>query len=429
MVKHPDDANPIPQSDIDLLRTLMDRKLTLADDPVNLERRQAWYDFDSAADGARPMILAEVGGCMSSAFPDDVPLECEHPKARNIEFDLRMTFWHFDELKDDHVIEPVSQIISWDISETDFGVAKIDHYAKTADGAMGARKWEHPIQDLDKDFDKLHIRQRSVNREATLARKAFVDELFGDMAPSQLSGGCGWTQGMTWTAIDLIGLENLMLFMYDQPEGLHRLMGLLRDDLIAQAEWMEAKGLLTLNNKDAYTGSGSLGYTHALPQSDFDGEHVRIKDLWALSESQETVGVGPDQFAEFIFPYQKDVIERFGFCYYGCCEPVHTRWHVLKGIENLRRVSISPWCDQEFMAEAMGNRYGFSRKPNPSLISTPKFDEAVIREDVSGTLAITKAYGCPVEVVMKDVHTLGGDPQRLQTWVHIAREEAAKVYG
>ena len=66
-------------------------------------------------------------------------------------------------------------------------------------------------------------------------------------------------------------------------------------------------------------------------------------------------------------------------CYYGCCEPVNNRWDSLKKIPNLRSVSVAPWCDQEFMADALGSDYVFSRKPNPTLISTKHFDEDAIR--------------------------------------------------
>jgi hypothetical protein len=143
--------------------------------------------------------------------------------------------------------------------------------------------------------------------------------------------------------------------------------------------------------------------------------------MWGLSESQETVGVSPGMFEEFIFPYQAPVISRFGLSYYGCCEPLHTRIKTVKRLSNLRRVSISPWCDQERMVDELGSNYIHCRKPKPTLISTEIFDEDVIREDIRTTLRITQ--GCPVELVMKDVHTLCNQPWRLGHWVSLAREE------
>ncbi|MCK4284291.1 MAG: hypothetical protein KAX44_08240 [Candidatus Brocadiae bacterium] len=420
--------NAMSPRDLDILRRLVAKKMEMAADPVNLECKAAWYAYDACDADARPMVLAEVGGVMNEVFAGRV-YECQGQEARGIEGGLVDEIWQFEELRDDHVVVPALHVW-WQPGSTDYGVQAVTHMSGTTDGRMGARNWEAPIKDITRDFDKLHAREFSIDREPTLARKDRLEQLFGDLIEVRLEGGVGWTQGLTWPAIDLIGLENLMMFMYDDADGLHRLMAFLRDDHIAFHDWMQAEGLLTLNNLNQYTGSGSVGYTHDLPQPDWrEGDPVRIKDMWCLCESQETVGVGPEQFAEFIFPYQAAVAERFGKCYYGCCEPVHSRWHVIRQLHNLARVSVSPWCDQQFMAEAMGERYGFSRKPNPTMISTETFDEDFIRDDLTETLRITKAHGCPVEIVMKDVHTLNREPGRLARWVQLAREQVDEVYG
>ena len=45
--------------------------------------------------------------------------------------------------------------------------------------------------------------------------------------------------------------------------------------------------------------------------------------MWGFTESQETVGVSPAMYREFIFPYEKPIMDRFGLNCYGCCEPLH----------------------------------------------------------------------------------------------------------
>ena len=90
---------------------------------------------------------------------------------------------------------------------------------------------------------------------------------------------------------------------------------------------------------------------------------------------------------------------------------------------NQRSVSIAPLCDQEAMGAALGAGYVFSRKPNPTLISTGRFDEELIREDLRRTLRA--ARGGHLEIIMKDVHTLDNQPRRLARWVELAREEIA----
>ena len=118
------------------------------------------------------------------------------------------------------------------------------------------------------------------------------------------------------------------IFRVENPNLLHRMMAILRDGTLALLESLEEQGLLGFNNDGSYIGSGALGWSDELPQPDFDGK-VRICDMWGLAESQETVGVSPDMFAEFILPYQLPIIERFGLSCYGCCEPDATfyRWY------------------------------------------------------------------------------------------------------
>jgi hypothetical protein len=413
----------VSKGDLEVLRKLAARKAEIASDPVNLERKRLWYSHD-AGTGGRPMVLIEPWAIRDEVLPlPDSTLQCKGDWARAAERSIRWELYNFDVLKDDHVVEPW-MAANWKLNVSDYGVQAIQH-SGDRDGHMGARRWDAPIRDLDKDFDKLHPRTYSVDRDATEAGIEKLESVFKGILPAKMQGGFWWTIGMTWPAIELIGLENLMLFMYDNPKGLHRLMKFLHDDHLAFAQWLEKEGLFSLNNINDYIGSGSMGYTRALPQPDWKpGDKVRMKDLWTLSESQETVGVGPDLFEEFIFPYQVDLIQRFGRCYYGCCEPVHNRWHVLKRIPNLARVSVSPWADEAFMARELGSKYVYSRKPNPSLISTEAFDETAIRADIRKTLDTAK--GCRIELIMKDVHTLQNQPMRLPRWVEIAREEIDK---
>ena len=414
--------NPAPfsQHEIDILRRLAERKAQIAQDPVNQERRRLWYQLDEGI-ADRPLILAEVQGVRDQAHPVfQEPLQCESKQARSLEQALRTEIWQFEILRDDHVVEPW-MTCGWSVKTSDYGVEIVKHRGDN-DGHMGSLSWDPPIQDLDKDFAKLQPRSFSVDREATAAKQALLDTVFAGILPVVVRGSHWWTFGMTWRAIELVGLENFMIYMMDNPEGVHRLMTFLRDDHLAFARWLEREGLLTLNNRNDYIGSGSVGYSRQLPQAGLpEGAPPRMKDLWLLLESQETVGVGPVQFEEFIFPYQRDLAAEFGRVYYGCCEPVHSRWTIVKRIPHVSRVSVSPWCDQGIMARELGRDYVFSRKASPTLISTGVFDETAIRADLRKTL--DTARGCRLEIIMKDVHTLGGQPWRLARWVAMAREE------
>jgi hypothetical protein len=416
------DGTGLNAHDLDIIRRLAARKAQIAADPVNRERRERWYAFD-AGTSKQPMVLLETGGVLNEVLPDSV-LQCEDPWARGIEYGLRIEINQFDQVKDDSVVDAAWHL-NWQVNRSGFGVAAVQHRADNA-GRLGAKRWDPPIRDLDRDLDKLKAQTFSLDRESTLATKARLEAVFKDIFPVEMRGSYWWTMGMTIVAIDLIGLDNLMLDMYDKPDGLHRLMKFLCDDHLAFARWLEKEGLLFLNNGNDYNGSGSRGFTRRLPQPDWKpGQPVRMKDQWVLLESQETVGVGPELFEEFIFPYQLRIAKEFGLCYYGCCEPVNNRIHVLKKLPNLARISVSPWADEAVMARECGEAIVYSRKPSPALISTEIFDEKAIRQDIRHTLEA--ARGCRIELIMKDVHTMNNEPVRAARWVALARDEIRRA--
>ena len=53
----------------------------------------------------------------------------------------------------------------------------------------------------------------------------------------------------------------------------------------------------------------------------------------------------------------------------------------------------------------------YSRKPAPSMLAVPHVDEDAVRADIRATLDVTR--GCVVELIMKDNHTLGRNPENI----------------
>lgn len=77
------------------------------------------------------------------------------------------------------------------------------------------------------------------------------------------------------------------------------------------------------------------------------------------------------------------------------------------------------------MAENLADRYVFSMKPSPTPLAMPVLDHDSIRKSLREALAITR--DCRVEVIMKDNHTIGNNPQNVIEWCRIAREEAERM--
>lgn len=397
-----------------ILRDLAGKVREIAELPEMAVRKRRWFDLN-ALRPERPLVLCIPEGAWVELLPESV-LECEDPLLRRWEWTLRSKIYWWEHLRDDNVIGPWFNI-PWELTLGDYGVSI--HYRQGEN--RGSYSWDPPLRDLGRDLDRLRFRQPSVDREKTWRHLNYAGEIFGDLLPARIRGPLWWTVGLTNEAIALVGLEKFMLDMYDQPENVHRLMAWLRDEHLHMLAWCEREGLLTLNNEDDGVGSGGVGYVDDLPGAgrSADGP-VRLKDLWGLVESQETVGVSPAMFGEFVFPYQMPLLEKFGLNCYGCCEPLHERIEYLLQIPNLRRVSVSPWCDQEALAERLGGRAVLSRKPNPIMVCA-SFDEDRIREDIAYTLSVAGRYA--LEIIMKDTHTVQNDPSRLTRWIRIALEE------
>ena len=115
-------------------------------------------------------------------------------------------------------------------------------------------------------------------------------------------------------------------------------------------------------------------------------------------------------------------MEKFGLVSYGCCEPLNNRWDIIKRIPNLRRVSVAPSADLRDMAQKLGNHYIYAMKPNPADLAVNSIDEDYIRKKLREATSITR--DCHVEIIMKDNHTIGNNPQNAIKWCKIAMEEA-----
>jgi hypothetical protein len=134
-------------------------------------------------------------------------------------------------------------------------------------------------------------------------------------------------------------------------------------------------------------------------------------------------------YEEFVFPSYSEIARRFGLVYYGCCEPVHGIWErCVSKLPGLRKVSISPWCDEEFMGNALrGSGVIYSRKPSPTFIGVGKvFDEEGFSRHMTRT--VSAARGCTLEVIMRDVYTLTGDLSKPARAVTILRGVIDRVW-
>ncbi len=335
--------------------------------------------------------------------------------AREWEMKLRKEIFWGERMGDDRVIEPCFYL-NYVYEESDWGV----HENKIGGEDGGSYVWDAPLKSWS-DFDKLHFPKITVDYSATKKLKELAQEVLGKWLTVKIQGSWWWSLGMTHALISLRGFNQVLYDMCDSPKKIHRLMAFLRDGTLAKLNFLEENGLLSLNT-DKYVGSGGFGYTKELPVSGFNPDKVRTVDLWGFCESQETTNISPEMFEEFVFQYQLPILSRFGLNCYGCCEPLNRRWYVVKKTPRLRRVSVSPWSNLAEMTEKCGANYILSCKPNPTSLALPTIDEESIRKELRET--VRTARNCRLEIIMKDNHTIGHNPDNVIRWCKIAREES-----
>jgi len=147
--------------------------------------------------------------------------------------------------------------------------------------------------------------------------------------------------------------------------------------------------------------------------------------VWGFLASQEFDQLSPAMYEEFMFDYQLPIMDRFGLVSYGCCENLTDKISILRQSKSLRRIAVTPWADLEKCAERIGTDYVYSWRPNPALMVCTDWDPDRIRSIIRQGLAATR--GCFVDIVLKDVQTLQGEPERLARWVQLVRDVMEEV--
>lgn len=422
----PTPATPaIAPGDRAILRSLAAHVAELAARPVESQKRDLWLKHN-ALEPTRPLIFCDPENGWNEIFPP-ASLRCVGDLARQWEMRLRKEIFWAEQLRDDRVIQ------------SEFTVAHVYRDSgwgllapRIEGGHNGAYIWESPLKDYAADFPKLRQPEIQVDTAATDRLAALAHETLGDLLPVRVRTSWWWTLGLTWTLASLRGLEQIMFDMLDRPDDLHRLMAFLRDGTLARIADLERQGLLTANTDGAYVGSGGFGWLRPATPTATNAtvahtanRHATTHDMWGFCESQETVGVSPAAFREFVLPYQLPILARFKLACYGCCEPLDQRWEAVATIPNLRRVSVSPWSNTAKMSEKLGAKYLFSWKPSPTNLALTHFDESLLQNQVREVFAQTRH--CRVEAIMKDNHTLQNDPTRAIRWVQLARAEADRL--
>lgn len=411
-----------------IIKDLAKRWVEIANLPVMADRKRLWKKLNDL-NPERPMILVESN--FIDKYISEKDLLCDDECLRNVERNLRWIIKHFDEVGDDLVVEPYFRL-AWEFSESDYGVSLIEHHAEDNKGGNLGYTYNFPIK-TPEDLNKLKIRTRTVDKEKTLEFKSELEDIMGDILPVRVSnwdpfhttlGYTPWVGnnfiGIAMYVFKLLGNENMLLWLYDSPSSIHKIAEYMMEDRIARFKWLEKEGYLGHNTDNQMAGPLSYGYVSDLPEP--SDSFAKLNETWGWAESQETTAISPKMFGDFFLPYIAEVSKMFGLTYYGCCEPLDDRFELIaEAIPNLRKVSISGWSNFYKMAEMLGKKYVYSRKPTPAYISYENASWDLLEKDLDETIKAAK--NCNLEFLFRDIYTLNGDHSRLRKWVDLAKSK------
>ncbi|MCC6127335.1 MAG: hypothetical protein IT426_20425 [Pirellulales bacterium] len=414
----------LPAKDIDILRRLAGELARIAALPVHKEKARLWQKLNDL-ESERPMVwINEI--CWHEMDVDgELALTAEHPWARDWERDLRRTLYQWRHLPGDMI---VSDYLACPLAvhSTDFGIIEdVDIVRTDRSSDVVSRHFKIQIRDFA-DLEKIKMPVVTHDEAATHYRHQAMCEVFGDIMPVKKVGQTHiwftpWDYLIRWW-----GIQEAMIDLVERPElvcaGVERMV----DAWMAELDQFERLNVLSLDCDNTRIGSGGYGYTKNLPGAEYDPRRVRPKNLWGCSNAQIFSEVSPRMHWDFALKHDLRWLDRWGLTYYGCCEPLDRKIDLLRRIPNLRKISVSPWCDTQRTVESIGSDYVVSRKPSPAILAEDDWHPERARADIRDFLD-KAGSACHIELIMKDISTVRYQPHRLWQWAEIAREEADKI--
>ena len=410
----------LSQRDSDVLRTLASKLAEIASLPVHREKAQLWRKLNDLQP-VRPLVWINEICWHEMNVDDELTLVTEHPWAQDQERDLRRTLYQWHHLPGDMIISnyltcPLA------IHSTDFGIIEDVDVVRTDEANdVVSRHFNVQIRDFD-DLEKIKMPVVTHNEAATEFRYQAMCEVYDGILPVKKVGQTHiwftpWDYLIRWW-----GIEKAMMDLIERPDLVHAAVDRMVDAWMEELDQFESMNLLSLDANNTRIGSGGYGYTDELPGEPFDAEYVRPQNMWGCSNAQIFSEVSPQMHWEFAVEHDMRWLERWGLTYYGCCEPLDRKIDILRRIPNLRKISVSPWCDTARVVEAIGPVFVMSRKPSPAILAEDVWQPDRARNDLRHFLE--QAEGCHVELIMKDISTVRYHPQRLWQWAEIAMQVA-----
>lgn len=402
--------------DKEIIRELAKKYLELASDTAQQkmnERMKATNDLKIV----RPPVLMDEIPWYQMNMDGELDCHCENPDLRRIELGLRRNIFRRKHFKCDTLFEPFYRItMAYD--STGIGISAKEEIRRTDNtNNIISHSYKDLLEEEGSD-ELIKIPTFTARPDKDMAALEYYTDIFGDSLPVKLCGR-GYLYHAPWDVIArLRGVEPILFDLYDRPEHLHAIRKKFHDATLAELDFVEKNLKVDSTNPILHCTPSQI--------TGLDGDGW--KGSWFRGMAQCFGDISPAMFEEFEVDYSKKIAEKFAYTYYGCCEPLDQKLDVIKNFKNLRKIGVSPWANEEIMAERIGGNFVYARKPNPANVAIST-DPDVIRRETEKTLKLTTKYGCPCEFVLKDISTVSHKPQNLIIWANTVNEVIDSYFG
>jgi hypothetical protein len=401
-----------PAKDVATVRDLARRVMELALSEQYEVRRRRWRDVNARRRPDRAPVWCRPAGMWPEALPPE-SLECTDGVCRSVEYALRQHLYK-DWVGDDHILPPWWEVPAvWHTDTEHVWGLSAGHQVESTD--LGGFRYEHTVRTLE-DYARVTAPRFRYDAEATDRALSQASEVLGEAMPVRLTcePPLGPHQGSYLE--QLRGMEPMLNDLAFTPWVVHRAMATFTEGILGALRVAEATGLLSTDHHRPMTCSDPLN-----PEP--DSSRINLNNLWVEVNSQEFQMVSPRMTEEFLLHYQLPVLQQYGAVQYGCCEDLTHKIDAVLRIPNLRIFVCSYWTDLEKVVAACGTGYTIMWRQHAGNV-TLAHDLSAIRQDLEKGLR--SLQGCHYQVVLRELQTLGGHPNRLREWARLAIELAER---
>jgi hypothetical protein len=404
------------KTDKTILRQLAAEVAEAAAMPVQAEKIKLWKALNGLKP-MRPMVTIDQVCWNEMNIDDSLTLHCTSQENRQYEQTLRRILYQWRHFPVDMVVEPLLRV-PMAVTNSGFGITVQEETAVSdATNDVRGHAYENQFEN-DEDLEKIKIPAVHHDSAETQRRLERAHDIF-DGTLAVVAQGVDpylsvWDPISTW-----MGVQEILYALVDRPDFMLAMANRMVQGYLAMLDQLEEQGVLCHSQPLIHcTGA----FTDDLPADGFNPQKPRTQDIWIFGLSQLFATVSPDMFDTFEIETSLPLFRRFGLVYYGCCDPLDRKMKQVRKIPNLRKVSMSPWVDEETGAAEIRSDYVYSRKPNPAQLAAPQFSEQDVRDHLQRSVDVCRKYGCPLELILKDISTVKYEPQRLWRWAEIAMD-------